>query len=131
MKKLRVHLSLKSFIYIAEGKAGNPYTSSEVKAEVWSESLSIYKFCGLSASTGIRPTQICNNVLDNLGPDKVEDNLPDYPGFEQDVFKVIKDYFQSLAEPLLTFTMYEVFTNVFGENFFSHELLSGILWTYD
>lgn len=49
------------------------------------------------------------------GPDKVEENLPDYPGFERDVFKVVKDYFEGLDEPLLTFSMYEVFTNVFGK----------------
>ena len=53
--------------------------------------------------------------IDFAGPNKVEDNLPDYPGFERDVFKVVKDYFEGLAEPLLTFSMYEVFTNVFGE----------------
>ncbi|XP_046560281.1 DEP domain-containing protein 1A-like isoform X2 [Haliotis rubra] len=46
-------------------------------------------------------------------PEKVDDNLPSYPGFEKDVFGVVKDYFCGLAEPLMTFEMYEVITNVF------------------
>ena len=47
----------------------------------------------------------------------MDDHLPDYPGFQKDVFKVIKDYFDSQAEPLLTFNMYEAFANVVGECF--------------
>ena len=37
-----------------------------------------------------------------------------YPGFEKDVFKVIKDYFENQSEPLVTFDLYEAFTNVMG-----------------
>ncbi|XP_052775128.1 DEP domain-containing protein 1A-like isoform X5 [Mya arenaria] len=48
-------------------------------------------------------------------PDKTDDNLPNYPGFEKDVYRVVKDYFCGLREPLMTFNMYEVITNVFGE----------------
>ena len=47
---------------------------------------------------------------------KVEGDLPDYPGFEKDVYNTVTGYFQGLKEPLLTYSMYEVFTNVFGEN---------------
>ena len=51
-----------------------------------------------------------------LGPVKVDDNLPSYSGFEKDVFRVVKDYFCGLTEPLMTFEMYEVILNVFGKN---------------
>ncbi|XP_052243755.1 DEP domain-containing protein 1A-like isoform X5 [Dreissena polymorpha] len=47
-------------------------------------------------------------------PDKTDENLPNYPGFEKDVFRVVKDYFCGLKEPLMTYNMYEVITNVFG-----------------
>ncbi|ESP05463.1 hypothetical protein LOTGIDRAFT_208491 [Lottia gigantea] len=47
-------------------------------------------------------------------PEKVEENLPNYAGFEKDVFGVVKDYFNSLSEPLMTYNMYEVITNVYG-----------------
>ena len=50
-----------------------------------------------------------------LGPEKVEENLPDYPGFENDVYNVIKDYFWGLDEPLITHQLYEVFLSVMGE----------------
>ncbi|XP_071120742.1 DEP domain-containing protein 1A-like isoform X2 [Mytilus edulis] len=46
-------------------------------------------------------------------PEKVDDNLPSYPGFEKDVFRVVRDYFCGLSEPLLTYEMYEVILNVF------------------
>ena len=46
-------------------------------------------------------------------PDRVVDTMPSYPGFEVDVFKVVRDHLLSLKEPLLTSAMYEVFTNVF------------------
>jgi len=52
-----------------------------------------------------------------LGPNKTDENLPSYPGFEKDVFRVVKDYFCSLSEPLMTFNMYEVITNVFGKHY--------------
>lgn len=38
--------------------------------------------------------------------------LPNYPGFEGDVFKVVKDYFCNLGIPLSTYAMYDVFINV-------------------
>ncbi|KAJ8305958.1 hypothetical protein KUTeg_016503, partial [Tegillarca granosa] len=47
------------------------------------------------------------------GPEKVDDTLPKYPGFERDVFKVVKDYFCGLSEPLMTYEMYEVIINVY------------------
>lgn len=46
-------------------------------------------------------------------PEREDDNLPSYPGFERDVFLVVKDYFCSLSEPLTTYEMYEVILNVF------------------
>ena len=49
-----------------------------------------------------------------VGPDKIDENLPSYPGFEKDVFRVVKDYFCGLSTPLMTFEMYEVITNIFG-----------------
>lgn len=54
-------------------------------------------------------------ILHISGPDKTDENLPNYPGFEKDVFRVVKDYFCGLSEPLMTFNMYEVITNVFGK----------------
>ena len=50
-----------------------------------------------------------------VGPETVDGHLPDYPGFQKDVFNVVKEYFDSPVEPLLTFSMYEAFTNVVGE----------------
>ena len=38
-----------------------------------------------------------------------ESCLPSYPGFEQDVFNVVKDYFLSLSEPLTSFSLYDYF----------------------
>ncbi|XP_041357384.1 DEP domain-containing protein 1B-like isoform X2 [Gigantopelta aegis] len=46
-------------------------------------------------------------------PEQVDNSLPSYPGFERDVFGVVKDYFHSLPEPLMTYDMYEVITNVY------------------
>ena len=43
------------------------------------------------------------------------EDLPYYDGFDKDVFIVVKDYFLSLEEPLTTFDMYDVFTNVMGK----------------
>ena len=36
-----------------------------------------------------------------------ESCLPNYAGFENDVFNVVKDYFLGLQSPLTTFTLYE------------------------
>ncbi|KAK3579133.1 hypothetical protein CHS0354_022153 [Potamilus streckersoni] len=46
-------------------------------------------------------------------PEKVDQSLPSYSGFEKDVFHVVRDYFCGLPEPLMTFEMYEVITNIF------------------
>ncbi|XP_059922181.1 DEP domain-containing protein 1A isoform X1 [Gadus macrocephalus] len=43
---------------------------------------------------------------------KYDSVQPSYPGFERDVFKTVSDYFYSLAQPLLTFQLYELFINV-------------------
>ena len=42
-----------------------------------------------------------------------ESCLPSYPGFEQDVFNVVKDYFLDLKEPLLTFGLYDHFLDAY------------------
>ncbi|CAL1546636.1 unnamed protein product, partial [Lymnaea stagnalis] len=47
-------------------------------------------------------------------PEPPEPGLPSYPGFEKDVFGVVKDYFLGLEEPLIPFNLYDVITNVFG-----------------
>ena len=49
------------------------------------------------------------------GPDKTDENLPNYPGFEKDVFRVVKEYFCGLKQPLMTYEMYDVITSVFGK----------------
>ncbi|XP_012937092.1 DEP domain-containing protein 1A [Aplysia californica] len=46
-------------------------------------------------------------------PEPPEPGLPNYPGFEKDVFNVVRDYFLGLEEPLVPFVLYEVITNVF------------------
>lgn len=46
-------------------------------------------------------------------PERTDDNLPTYQGFERDVYRVVKDYFCGMSEPLMTYEMYEVVTNVF------------------
>ncbi|KAK0154628.1 DEP domain-containing protein 1A [Merluccius polli] len=43
---------------------------------------------------------------------KYDSGQPSYPGFERDVFKTVSDYFYSLAQPLLTYQLYELFINV-------------------
>ncbi|RUS80958.1 hypothetical protein EGW08_011278, partial [Elysia chlorotica] len=46
-------------------------------------------------------------------PEPREPGLPDYPGFEKDVFRVIRDYFLALDEPLVPYALYDTFTTVF------------------
>ncbi|XP_060083645.1 uncharacterized protein LOC132562884 [Ylistrum balloti] len=46
-------------------------------------------------------------------PERTDENLPTYQGFERDVYRVVKDYFCGMSEPLMTYEMYEVVTNVF------------------
>ncbi|XP_069794533.1 DEP domain-containing protein 1A-like isoform X2 [Narcine bancroftii] len=51
-------------------------------------------------------------LQDKSGPRHNDLNQPTYPGFEQDVFKTVADYFINLPEPLLTFEHYELFENI-------------------
>ncbi|XP_076441420.1 DEP domain-containing protein 1A-like [Babylonia areolata] len=46
-------------------------------------------------------------------PEKAEGDLPSYPGFEKDVFGVVRDYFIGLQEPLITYELYDIIINVF------------------
>ncbi len=62
----------------------------------------------------------CSISVSCAGPQKIEGDLPDYPGFEKDVYNTVTGYFHGQKEPLLTFSMFEVFTNVFG----THTLFS-------
>ncbi|ELU12460.1 hypothetical protein CAPTEDRAFT_172714 [Capitella teleta] len=45
-------------------------------------------------------------------PDKIEEGFAAYPGFEKDVFKVVKDYFDNQLQPLIPHELYEAFANV-------------------
>ena len=43
-------------------------------------------------------------------------NIPSYPGFENDVFEVVKDYFVSLLHkkgPLTTYKLFDIFVSAF------------------
>ena len=40
-------------------------------------------------------------------------SMPYYQGFEVDVFNVVKDYFTSLASPLVTFELFDIFVSAF------------------
>ena len=40
-------------------------------------------------------------------------SMPDYEGFELDVFAVVKEYFLSLDEPLTTFDLFDVFVSAY------------------
>ena len=74
------------------------------------------------------------------GPEPPEPGLPNYPGFEKDVFNVVKDYFTSQDEPLIPFIIYDLITDVFGkivlycDKMFEmkkeilHEFLTDIKW---
>ncbi len=42
-----------------------------------------------------------------------ESGLPNYTGFENDVFNVVKDYFLGLPGPLTTYPLYEFFVDAF------------------
>jgi len=44
----------------------------------------------------------------------VVENIPDYPNFAQDVYRVICDHFSCLVEPLLTFALYDDIVTVVG-----------------
>eukprot|EP00057_Strongylocentrotus_purpuratus_P008679 XP_011663153.1 PREDICTED: DEP domain-containing protein 1A [Strongylocentrotus purpuratus] len=46
-------------------------------------------------------------------PNKIDSDLPSYPGFERDVFKTISNYFQSLQEPLITYSRYDLVVEAF------------------
>ena len=63
----------------------------------------------------VKSTFPITNVIHCKGPQKVDD-LPSYPGFERDVFRVVKEYFHGLGEPLMTYEMYEVILNVYSES---------------
>lgn len=58
-------------------------------------------------------TDSCNCIFS--GPEPPEPGLPNYPGFEKDVFGVVKDYFLSQEQPLVPYSLYDIVTNVFGE----------------
>ena len=45
----------------------------------------------------------------------MEDSVAYYPGFEGDVFMVVKSYFDGLEESLIPYTMYDVFTEVYSK----------------
>uniref|UniRef100_H2Z3K1 DEP domain-containing protein n=1 Tax=Ciona savignyi TaxID=51511 RepID=H2Z3K1_CIOSA len=45
-------------------------------------------------------------------PYSTDCGLPCYEGFEKDVFKAVLDYFHAAQDPLLTFSLYELFTTV-------------------
>ena len=47
-------------------------------------------------------------LLWTAGPQKVVENIPDYPGFERDVFQVVCDYFSELNEPVITYELYPI-----------------------
>ena len=59
---------------------------------------------------------LCILLCHDSGPEKVEGDLPSYPGFEKDVFGVVRDYFMGLPEPLITYELYDVIINVFGQH---------------
>jgi hypothetical protein len=45
----------------------------------------------------------------------VEGELPSYPGFEKDVFVVVRDYFLGQPEPLIPYELYDIIINAFGK----------------
>lgn len=46
-------------------------------------------------------------------PNSESSGLPNYPGFERDIFAAVCGYFQASAEPLLTYNLYQLFITVF------------------
>ncbi|XP_077973664.1 DEP domain-containing protein 1A-like [Styela clava] len=46
-------------------------------------------------------------------PNSESSGLPNYPGFERDIFSAVCGYFQALSEPLLTYNLYQLFITVF------------------
>ena len=43
-------------------------------------------------------------------------SIPSYPGFENDVFEVVKDYFLTLLHrngPLITYSLFDIFVSAF------------------
>ncbi|XP_071510090.1 DEP domain-containing protein 1A-like [Diadema antillarum] len=46
-------------------------------------------------------------------PSKIDSELPNYPGFERDVFKTVSNYFQNLSEPLITYSRYNLVIDSF------------------
>ena len=69
---------------------------------------------------------LCILLCHDSGPEKVEGDLPSYPGFEKDVFGVVRDYFMGLPEPLITYELYDVIINVFGQ----HWSTSILVWSF-
>ncbi|XP_067122366.1 DEP domain-containing protein 1A-like isoform X1 [Centruroides vittatus] len=47
--------------------------------------------------------------------------LPNYPGFEMDVFKVVKDYFTNMGIPLIPFNLYKLFMYIFETLYYQTE----------
>ena len=60
------------------------------------------------------PKQI--KIDDGRGDAAVDANFPTYPGFEQDVYEVVKDYFvgqMNRQGPLTTYKLFDIFVSAF------------------
>lgn len=48
-------------------------------------------------------------------PQRADDDLPQYPGYEKDVYAMVKDYFESQPEPMVPFRFYHVITYAWAQ----------------
>ena len=54
-------------------------------------------------------------MLYTIGPDSVKPHAADHLGFENDIFKTIKEHFELLPETLVSSSFVDVFTKISGE----------------
>lgn len=69
-------------------------------------------------------------TLDLVGPDKGSESFPEYPGFEKDVFIMIRDYFESVSEPLTTHLLYPVLISIYSKYLRVYIILTLVLFYY-
>jgi len=50
------------------------------------------------------------------GPEQVVENIPEYPNFARDVFKVICDYFSNQSEPVFPVTLGPTVVNIISQS---------------
>ena len=94
---------------------GVPANSAARKHDVYHYFVDIQECIKNQDSTHHSQRWVFNSVSFYLaGPDKGSESFPEYPGFEKDVFIMIRDYFESVSEPLTTHLLYPLLISIYS-----------------